>query len=104
MNWPTLNEYWREKCCSSVTERINQLDVVVTALKSDHDDTEVQLLLHSKPTETLHEMVKALHQDNRQDAQVQCLEKNILNTIVKVMDHAPDNDSKDVDCKLSMAK
>lgn len=68
----TENENWPEICCSALTERVNQLDVAVTALKSDHaDDTEVQLLLHSKPAETLHEIVKALHQDHCQDTHVQ---------------------------------
>ncbi|XP_050911237.1 uncharacterized protein LOC127126361 isoform X4 [Lathyrus oleraceus] len=98
----TENENWPEICCSALTERINQLDVAVTALKSDHaDDTEVQLLLHSKPAETLDEIVKALHQDHCQDTHVQQrLDENILNPIVNVTDHAPDNDSNNTDANV----
>ncbi|KAI5427142.1 uncharacterized protein LOC127126361 isoform X2 [Lathyrus oleraceus] len=97
----TENENWPEICCSALTERINQLDVAVTALKSDHaDDTEVQLLLHSKPAETLDEIVKALHQDHCQDTHVQRLDENILNPIVNVTDHAPDNDSNNTDANV----
>ncbi|XP_073222086.1 uncharacterized protein [Cicer arietinum] len=62
------HENWPEICCSALTERIDRLDVAVTTLKSDHaDDTEMQLLLHGKPAETIHEIVKALHKAHCQD-------------------------------------
>ncbi|XP_058738205.1 uncharacterized protein LOC131610310 isoform X2 [Vicia villosa] len=97
----TENENWPEICCSALTERINQLDVAVTALKSDHaDDTEMQLLLHSKPAETLHEIVKALHKNHFQDTHVQRLDENILDPIVSVTEHVPDNDSNDTDANV----
>ncbi|KAL5059287.1 hypothetical protein RYX36_030891 [Vicia faba] len=100
LSW-TENEQWPEICCSALTERINQLDVAVTALKSDHvDDTEVQLLLHSKPAETLHEILKVLHKDHCQDAHVQSLDENILSPIVNVTEHAPDNDSNNSDANV----
>lgn len=62
------NEKWHEICCSALTERINLVDVAISTLKNDHaDDMEVQLLLHNKPAETLHEIVQALQRDHCQD-------------------------------------
>ncbi|XP_004493462.1 uncharacterized protein [Cicer arietinum] len=76
------HENWPEICCSALTERIDRLDVAVTTLKSDHaDDTEMQLLLHGKPAETIHEIVKALHKAHCQDTHGQ----------------DPDNDSNNID-------
>lgn len=61
------HEKWPEICCSALTERINWLDVAVSTLKrACDDDTETQLLLHGKPAETLHEIVKALQRDHCQ--------------------------------------
>ena len=65
----TEHENWPEICCSALTERIDQLDAAVTTLKSDRTDgTTVQILLHSKPAETLREIVKALREDHQQDS------------------------------------
>ncbi|XP_020959455.1 uncharacterized protein LOC107646295 isoform X3 [Arachis ipaensis] len=62
------HEKWPEICCSALTERINWLDVAISALKKDHaDEIETGLLLHSKPAETLNEIVKALQRDHCQD-------------------------------------
>ena len=64
----TEHERWPEICCSALTERINWLDVAISNLKKDHaDEMETRLLLHSKPAETLHEIVKALQRDHCQD-------------------------------------
>lgn len=63
------HENWPEICCSALTKRIDQLDAAVTTLKSDHTDyVAMQVLLHSKPAETLHEIMKALLEDHRQDS------------------------------------
>ncbi|XLR54877.1 hypothetical protein HN51_022996 [Arachis hypogaea] len=52
------HEKWPEICCSALTERINWLDVAISALKKDHaDEIETGLLLHCKPAETLNEIV-----------------------------------------------
>ncbi|WJX83736.1 hypothetical protein P8452_66377 [Trifolium repens] len=92
------NENWPEICCSALTERINWLDVAVTNLKSDHaDGADMQLLLSSEPAETLHEIVKALHKDHCQDTHGQRIEENIVNPIVNVTEHAPDNGSNNID-------
>lgn len=89
----TEHENWPEICCSALTKRIDQLDAAVTTLKSDHTDyTAMQVLLHSKPAETLHEIVKALHEDHRQDSHGKLLDEKILNPIVNVTEHASDND------------
>jgi len=65
----TEHENWPEICCNALAKRIDQLDAAVTTLKSDHTDyTAMQVLLHSKPAETLHEIVKALREDHRQDS------------------------------------
>ncbi|XLU67355.1 hypothetical protein S245_026408, partial [Arachis hypogaea] len=62
------HEKWPEICCSALTERINWLDVAISALKKDlADEIETGLLLHSKPAETLNEIVKALQRDHCQD-------------------------------------
>ncbi|XP_039686181.1 uncharacterized protein [Medicago truncatula] len=82
------HENWPEICCSALTKRIDQLDAAVTTLKSDHTDyVAMQVLLHSKPAETLHEIMKALLEDHRQDSHGKHLDENILN----VTEHAPDN-------------
>lgn len=66
------DENWREICSSALTERINWLDVAVSKLKSGcADDTETQLQLHSKPAETLQEIVKALQRGHCQETDVQ---------------------------------
>ncbi|CAJ2671522.1 unnamed protein product [Trifolium pratense] len=94
----TENENWPEICCNALNERINRLDVAVTNLKSGHaDGADMQLLLNSEPAETLHEIVKALHKDHCQDTHGQHLEENIMNPIVNVTEHAPDNGSNNID-------
>ncbi|KAK7285641.1 hypothetical protein RJT34_20418 [Clitoria ternatea] len=95
------HEKWPDICCTALTERINRLDVAVSALKCDSvDDSEVQLLLHGKPAETLHDIVKALQRDLCQHtlgAQLkQHLEMNLLNPIVDATGHALDQDSSSI--------
>ena len=62
------NEKWPEIFCSTLHLKINRLDVSIRSLKNDGaGDTKTQLLLHNKPAETLHEIVKALKKDCQED-------------------------------------
>ncbi|KAK4272501.1 hypothetical protein QN277_021053 [Acacia crassicarpa] len=64
------HEKWPELCFSALTEKINWLDVSIRNLKNHHaDDRGTRPLLHYKPAEPLHEIMKAaLQRDYSQDA------------------------------------
>ncbi|KAI9120453.1 hypothetical protein K1719_007486 [Acacia pycnantha] len=64
------HEKWPELCFSALTEKINWLDVSIRNLKNHHaGDSGTRPLLHYKPAEPLHEIMKAaLQRDYSQDA------------------------------------
>ncbi|XP_057718164.1 uncharacterized protein LOC130932767 isoform X1 [Arachis stenosperma] len=96
------HEKWPEICCSALTERINWLDVAISALKKDHaDEIETGLLLHSKPAETLNEIVKALQRDHCQDENSQQLVgANRLNPIMNATKCALDKESSQINSNI----
>ncbi|TKY62645.1 hypothetical protein E2542_SST12503 [Spatholobus suberectus] len=97
----TEHEKWPDICCGALTEKINRLDVAVSTLKNDHaDDAEMQLLLDSEPTETLHEIVKALQRDRSRDKLAQYQDMDILGPIVNITEQALDKDSSTVDSNI----
>ncbi|MED6182173.1 hypothetical protein PIB30_026164 [Stylosanthes scabra] len=98
----TEHEKWPEICCNALTERINLLDVAISALKKDHaDEMETGLLLHSKPAETLNEIVKALQRDHCQDENSQLLVgEHILNPVVNATECALDKESSKINSNI----
>ncbi|MED6209584.1 hypothetical protein PIB30_056110, partial [Stylosanthes scabra] len=97
------HEKWPEICCNALTERIKLLDVAISALKKDHaaDEMETGMLLHSKPAETLNEIVKALQRDHCQDENSQPLVgENILNPIVNATECALDKESSKINSNI----
>ncbi|GMI84826.1 hypothetical protein HRI_002151900 [Hibiscus trionum] len=71
------HEEWHDICCNALRSKINCLDISIKKLRSkDENDIEVYLLMHTEPSEKLHEIVKALlksfcHEKNEQNDQSQ---------------------------------
>ncbi|KAK7336522.1 hypothetical protein VNO77_17065 [Canavalia gladiata] len=97
------HEKWADICCSALTERINWLGDAVSALKNEHaGDTEMQLLLHSEPAETLHEIMKALKRAHCQDAFGQFFQELQQKKLQNVTEHALDKDSSTIDSNIKV--
>ncbi|KAF7819055.1 uncharacterized protein G2W53_024510 [Senna tora] len=90
-----------EICCSVLSEKINLLEVSIGSLKNDHaDNTEIQLLLHNKPAEALHEILKAAQRDNCQDKCGQPLDVNTSNLNPSISKHAVDQESSNINSNI----
>lgn len=65
--WAEYDE-WSEICCNTLRKKFDCLYVTVTNVNNkDKDDVEVSLLMHKKPAENVHEIVKALLDDYFQE-------------------------------------
>lgn len=67
--WAESRE-WSEICSTSLREKINCLDISIQSLKNENEhDINVHLLMHRKPAERIHEIIKVLLRRH-------CLEKD----------------------------